>query len=88
MGCRTWGSWRGGDQVSGCDCEQLLGRLYEFLDGELDDATCADVRAHLEACRPCISQVDFEEAFKKLVARSCREEPPAGLLERMRKALD
>jgi len=74
--------------MSETDCRELLARLHAFLDGELDGATCADIRAHLEECRPCVASADFEVEFKQLVARSCREAPPPGLLDRMRRLLD
>lgn len=70
------------------DCRELLAKLYAFLDGELDDGLCGDLRAHLEGCDPCRTNAEFEQAFKRFVARSCCDEPPAGFFDRVRAVLD
>lgn len=70
------------------DCTELLAKLHAFLDGELEAPLCDDVRAHLDACGPCRSNAHFEETFKRFVARSCCDEPPAGFFDRVRAVLD
>ena len=35
------------------DCLKLFERLSEYLDRELDDATCQEIEAHLGECPPC-----------------------------------
>ncbi len=54
------------------DCAKALARLYEFLDHELDSADADEVRAHLEACEPCMDTFDAEMALKRLLQRGCR----------------
>ncbi len=71
------------------ECREVLARLYEYLDGELDAAGSEKVRAHLEACRPCLNRYEFERLFHEyVVARAprpkAREEFKAGLLARIR----
>lgn len=71
------------------ECREVLARLYEYLDGELDAAGSDRVRAHLEACRPCLNRFEFERLFHEyVVARvprpTAREEFKAGLLARIR----
>ena len=34
-------------------CQQLLGSLSEYIDGELSDALCADLERHLCGCENC-----------------------------------
>jgi mycothiol system anti-sigma-R factor len=70
------------------DCRELLERLQAFVDGEIDAVSCADIRTHLEACAPCLHHADVHRAFREVVARSCRESAPAGLLDRVRRLLD
>jgi anti-sigma factor (TIGR02949 family) len=53
-------------------CEQILARVHEFLDHELDEASFEAIRAHLEACEHCLDDYDVEMAVKKLVNRCCR----------------
>jgi anti-sigma factor (TIGR02949 family) len=39
-------------------CQQLLGSLSEYIDGELSDALCADLERHLCECENCQIVVD------------------------------
>ena len=52
-------------------CEQVLERMYEFLDHEIDTATGDAIRHHLAACEPCMDQFDVELAVRTLVRRCC-----------------
>jgi mycothiol system anti-sigma-R factor len=52
-------------------CEQVLERMYEFLDNELDTATGDAIRHHLAACEPCLDAFDVEQALRTLVRRRC-----------------
>lgn len=62
------------------DCAQVLSRVHAFLDHELDAASCDEVRAHLEACEPCMDNFDAEQGVKQLVNRCCRgDAAPQGL---------
>ncbi len=53
------------------DCEQVLERVYEFIDNELEEATSDEIRQHLADCEPCLEHVDVEVAVKTLVQRCC-----------------
>lgn len=71
------------------DCEQSLELLYDFLDGELPEATHEEVAEHLERCRCCYPYFNFERLFLDRLA-SMSDETPAGtdLLARIRGLLD
>lgn len=59
------------------DCEHVLTRLWEFIDGELADETDAAVRRHLEQCSRCYPQYNFERAYAELLRRiALRMDPP------------
>lgn len=61
-------------------CTEVLARVYSYLDGELDEHGCAQVRRHLDECGPCLREYGLEEAVKKLVNKTCGCEPvPADL---------
>lgn len=47
----------------GPECEKALSRLYDFLDGELHEATHEEVAAHLERCRDCYPYFNFHRLF-------------------------
>ncbi|HLT62603.1 MAG TPA: mycothiol system anti-sigma-R factor [Microlunatus sp.] len=66
------------------DCEQVLARVYEFLDHELDDASGDAIRKHLAACEPCLEHFDLEQAVKTLVSRCCgNDKAPEQLREKV-----
>jgi anti-sigma factor (TIGR02949 family) len=46
-------------------CRELFARLSEYLDGELDEALCAEAEVHLEDCPPCR---EFLESLRRTVA--------------------
>ncbi len=70
------------------DCSEALDKLYEFIDGELTPATKQKIAVHLEECAPCLDQADIERAIKALVSRSCTDQAPGGLRERILSRLD
>ncbi len=66
------------------DCAEYLDRIVFFLDNELDDADCSEVRMHLDECGPCLEKYDLQRTVKQIVARSCSESAPDHLRERVR----
>jgi mycothiol system anti-sigma-R factor len=69
------------------DCDDAVHRLYDFLDGELDDTRRADIRQHLDECMPCLEAFDFEAELRQVIAQKCREQVPDGLRDRIYQAL-
>jgi mycothiol system anti-sigma-R factor len=65
------------------DCSEFLQRIVYLLDNELDEADCSVVRAHLDACNPCLEKYDLQRTVKAIVARSCSEPAPTELRERV-----
>ncbi len=63
---------------------EVLNRVYDYLDGDLDDLDCAMIRQHLDECGTCLREYDLEEAVKRLVDRHCGCDPsPADLRARI-----
>ncbi|KGN39356.1 mycothiol system anti-sigma-R factor [Knoellia subterranea] len=52
------------------DCSEVLHRIYEYLDGEMQPSDVARVAQHLEACGPCLDEHDLDRAVKAAVRRS------------------
>jgi len=65
------------------DCNQILDRVYVFIDHELDNASSDQIQTHLDECGPCLREVDLERMVKALVARSCAERAPVELRQRV-----
>ncbi|MBA3309201.1 MAG: mycothiol system anti-sigma-R factor [Nocardioidaceae bacterium] len=65
------------------NCDEVLDRMYVFIDDELEDADCSEIQAHLDECGPCLREADLERLVKALVARSCVEPAPVELRQRV-----
>ncbi len=70
-------------EAAGINCAEILERVYEFVDNELDNANCQQIQAHLVECAPCLRVVDFERLARAVVARSCCERAPVELRQRV-----
>ena len=68
-------------------CSDAVRRLYDFLDGELDNDRRASIRRHLEECPPCLEAFDFENELRVLIARKCRDQVPDNLRNRVFQAI-
>lgn len=69
-------------------CEEALRLVHDFLDGELDGVTPAEVKAHFDVCQRCYPHLRFERAFREAMRRACaREAAPAQLRDRLEKML-
>lgn len=55
------------------DCESVMRQLWDFLDAELTPDRMAAIRAHLELCKRCYPQYEFERSFLDAVAASGRQ---------------
>jgi mycothiol system anti-sigma-R factor len=62
-----------------CECGDAQDQIYQYLDSELDEATAASIRAHLDDCPPCFDSFDFERRLKMVVRDHLSEEVPDGL---------
>ncbi len=45
------------------DCSRIMQRLWDFLDGELDDEVVETMTEHLSACEACYRNYDFARRF-------------------------
>ena len=68
-------------------CDALLDRLEEFLDGEVQTDISTAVEAHLQECPPCMDRADFERRVRQLVASKCRDRAPDGLVDSIKARL-
>jgi len=65
-------------------CADFLERIVCLLDNELDAGDVAEVKAHMDDCAPCLQSYDLQRTVKALVARSCMEQAPESLRQRVR----
>lgn len=51
-------------------CTEALERVHEYLDGELDGASAADVAHHFKVCQKCFPHLRLEESFREALRNS------------------
>ena len=76
-----------GDLYRANDCQDALHTLYHYLDGELTEDRRQAIRRHLDQCSPCLHAFDFEAELKLVIARSCRDQVPGHLRDKIARAL-
>ena len=54
------------------DCREILAKLSEYIDAELDPSLCDEIEAHMQGCNPCVA---FLNTMKKTVVlyKQCGE---------------
>jgi mycothiol system anti-sigma-R factor len=67
----------------GADCSEVIHQIFMFIDNEMDQADCAVIQQHLDECGPCLAKYDLERTVKSLVQRSCSEQAPTELREKV-----
>lgn len=76
---------RGDGEAKAISCEEALRLVHEFIDGELDDVSAAEVEAHFEVCQQCYPHLRLERRFREALRRACGgEAAPAELRDRVR----
>jgi anti-sigma factor (TIGR02949 family) len=68
-------------------CDQVIARLWQYVDGELNEESSARIRDHLEICSRCFPQYDFQRAYKEFALRSGRRPVPPLLRRRVFEAI-
>jgi anti-sigma factor (TIGR02949 family) len=51
-------------------CHEALEKLHEYLDGELEEASAAEVAHHFEICQKCFPHLRLEERFREALHKS------------------
>lgn len=65
-------------------CEEVIEKLLEYLDRELDPAAQLELERHLETCRGCFSRAEFERRLRARVAETADVRAPESLRRRVR----
>jgi mycothiol system anti-sigma-R factor len=76
-----------GSEESDVDCNETIGRLYHYLDGELTDERRTEIRRHLDECSPCLGAYDFESDLRNVISNRCKDHVPDSLRQRVHDAI-
>lgn len=69
-------------------CEEVIERLFDYLDRELDGPQAADIERHLHRCRDCFTRAEFEKRLRARVAATGTAAAPPRLRRRIRELID
>lgn len=69
-------------------CEEVIVRLFDYLDRELDDRQATEIEHHLAHCRDCFSRSEFEKRLRARLADSAGQPAPPRLERRIHQLLD
>jgi anti-sigma factor (TIGR02949 family) len=67
-----------------CECGDAQDQIYQYLDAELDEATAASIRLHLDDCPGCFDSFDFERRLKTVIRTHLADDMPSGLEEKVK----
>lgn len=69
-------------------CEDVMERLFAYLDQEVDSQQSADIERHLARCRDCFTRAEFEKKLRTRVEASATVKAPGRLRRRIKDLLD
>ncbi len=74
--------------IHSANCQDLKAQLSNFIDGDLDDAVCAEIQRHLADCDNCRVMVDTLKKTIVLYREVPEESVPPDVHARLVKVLD
>ena len=70
-----------------CQCDEALAHLQEYIDCEMSEVDTVRLEEHINGCDTCQAEVGLEQRLRALLRRSCMEEAPLHLRERVHKQI-
>lgn len=64
-------------------CEDLIGNLSDYIDGELEPELCEELEKHLAGCKNCRLMVDSLKQTVKLCKDGTCEDLPESLQKKL-----
>lgn len=69
-------------------CEEVIERLFDYLDQEMASQQAADIERHLHRCHDCFTRAEFEKRLRARVEAAGTASAPPRLQRRIRHLLD
>ena len=69
-------------------CRDAVGRLWQYLDGDLRPGEAQDVDAHLQQCVTCCGELEFSRELRKLLGARRTTSLPAEVRGRLDRFID
>lgn len=68
-------------------CEDMIGELSDYIDGELEAELCEKLEQHLSSCKDCRLMVDTMKRTVQLCQDGTCEDLPEDLQQKLNQAL-
>jgi len=69
--------------MTDCGCDKARAELEEYLRNEICRTDASEIRAHLETCEGCQSELHIGIVLTQTVQRACKETAPEELKEQL-----
>ena len=66
-----------------CDCSEVYASVYELVYGRCHGPRRDELIAHIDNCPGCLEKLGIEQDVAEIIKRSCCEQAPAHLKERI-----
>jgi anti-sigma factor (TIGR02949 family) len=70
-------------KINEVSCQEVLKRILEFIDGELEEISKDQIEQHLQDCRHCFDRLEFERLLKSRINRLKDDEVSEQLRKRI-----
>lgn len=70
LGTQTTDNGGGSPDVEMISCKEALSVINEFIDGELEEVSVAQVKAHFDVCKRCYPHLRLEESFREALHKA------------------
>lgn len=74
--------------MSKLNCEDVIRRLYVYLDGELESGEETDIDEHIRHCQECMGRAEFERRLRRLIQDATDRSAPDSLKRKLAAILD
>lgn len=69
-------------------CAEAVRQLWQYFEGEIDQAQREKIEDHLAFCRRCCGEVEFIEELHRFLSSKTAEEIPADVHVRLLQTID
>ncbi|SDZ08489.1 zf-HC2 domain-containing protein [Herbiconiux ginsengi] len=69
--------------MTDCGCDKARAELEEYLRNEICRTDASEIRAHLETCEGCQSELHIGIVLTQTVQRACKETAPEELRDQL-----
>ncbi|WP_066040213.1 zf-HC2 domain-containing protein [Herbiconiux solani] len=69
--------------MTDCGCDKARAELEEYFRNEICRTDAAEIRAHLETCEGCQSELHIGIVLTQTVQRACKETAPDELRDQL-----